>query len=190
MGPRAWAAIGNYLRITAAISYMVAAMMGYWAIDASQHGAPGSVVQRDAIGAVVFLVGAVLFWNLKGPLVSGNLIVRLIVGVWTLGYVISSLGLFLVVLGIIYLFTGQPDSSETYRKGRAPKPRFKAPHSWQATGRVGPSGATIYSDAIGGDQAGIFDSFTPVQVTDRRDGLAHVIAATGEHGWIDTRVLT
>ena len=73
---------------------------------------------------------------------------------------------------------------------RKPKPRFKAPRNWQATGRVGPSGATIYSDAVGGDQAGIFDSFTPVQVTDRRDGLAHVVAATGEHGWIDMRVLT
>jgi hypothetical protein len=190
MGPRAWAAIGNYLRIGAAFSYIGAAILGYLAIDASQHGASGSVVQRYSIVAVISFVSAVLLWNAKGPLVSGNLIVRLIIGVWMLLGVITSLGLLLIVLGIIYLFTGEPDSSETFGRVKAPKQRFKAPANWRATGHIGPSGATVYSDAVGGHPVGIFDSFTPVQVTDRRAGLAHVVAATGESGWIDTRVLS
>jgi hypothetical protein len=47
-----------------------------------------------------------------------------------------------------------------------------------------------YGDEHRDGSTEIFDSWTPVQVTDRKNGLAHVVAATGQRGWIDVRTLT
>jgi hypothetical protein len=190
MGPRGWAAIGNVYRISAVVSYLAVASFGYSAIQLNQQGAPSDVVLRPAAIAVFCFVAAVLMWNSRGPLVSGNLIVRLVAGLFMISWFISTAGLGLVFLGIVYLFTGEPDSSETYRPGKAPKSRFKPPRAWRATGRVGASGATLYADSSRGAPAGIFDSWTPVQVTDKQNGLAQVVAASGEKGWIDLRTLT
>jgi hypothetical protein len=95
--------------------------------------------------------------------------------------------------GVIYLFTGEPAAYDYYGfrgKGKEPKPRFAAPADWRPTGRVGPSGAMLYARPDSPDSAGIFDSFTPVQVVDKQNGFAHVVAATGQRGWIDDRTLT
>ena len=137
----------------------------------------------------IFVV-SVIVWNLKGPLVSGNVIVRLIVGVYMLLWVISTVGLGLVFIGIVYLFTGEPASYDLVRKGKPAKSRFKAPRNWQPTGRIGPSGATLYTQAAGGAPVGILDSWVPVQIVDKRNGLARVVAATGEGGWMDVRTVT
>ena len=75
-------------------------------------------------------------------------------------------------------------------RDKEPKPRFKAPAGWYATGKVGPSGAMLYDGPGSGDAAGIFDSFTPVQVVDKQGGYARVVAATGQGGWIDLRTLS
>lgn len=189
MGPRVWAAIGNVLRISAVFGYLLTLMFGYRAIQLSQQGASSDAVFGPAAASVAFFVMAILLWNVKGPLVSGNLIVRLLVGLYMLWWIISTLGFGLVLIGIVYLFTGEPDSSEVVRAGKAPKPRFKPPVGWRATGQVGPSGATLYSDPDCRAPAGIFDSWTPVQVTDKRNGSAQVIAESGEGGWIDLRTL-
>jgi hypothetical protein len=190
MGPRAWAAIGNILRISSAVSYLGCAVFGYRAIQLSQVGAPRDFVIEHAALSVASFVFAILLWNVKGPLVSGNFIVRLLVGLYMLFWIISTLGFGLIFIGIVYLFTGEPDNSEVFKKGKAPKPRFKPLAEWRATGRVGPSGATLYADPYRAAPAGIFDSWTPVQVMDKRDGYAKVVAATGEGGWIDLRTLT
>jgi hypothetical protein len=47
----------------------------------------------------------------------------------------------------------------------------------------------LYSNAEQDASVGILDSFVPVQVLDRRGGLANVVAATGEGGWVDLRSL-
>ena len=48
---------------------------------------------------------------------------------------------------------------------------------------------TLYPEPNRHGTAGIFDSWTPVQVMDRRDGYAQVVAESGEGGWIDLRTL-
>ncbi len=190
MGPRAWAAIGNVLRITAVFGYLGGALAAYRAAQLYQMGAPGALTLPAVALTIATFVVAFLFWNAKGPLVSGNLIVRLVVGVWVLLSVISSLGLDLIFIGIVYLFTAEPDSSEVFRKGKTPKPRFTPPADWLATGRVGPSGAMVYSNAHRETSLGMIDSWVPVQVMDKSNGYAKVVAATGEGGWIDARTLT
>jgi hypothetical protein len=190
MGPRIWAAIANILRVSAAVSCLAAFGFGTRAIEYNQRGAPDSLVMETAVLAVGSFAVALLLWNLKGPLVRGNLVVRLLVGLYMLLWVIGTLGLGLIFILIAYLVTGEPDHYDTVGKGKPPKPRFKAPANWSPTARVGPSGAMLYADANRVAASGIFDSFTPVQVVDRQGGFAHVVAATGEGGWIDLRTLT
>ena len=55
---------------------------------------------------------------------------------------------------------------------------------------MGPSGATLYKGPVSEEPDGYFDSWTPVQVVESQNGLAHVVAATGQRGWIDVRTLT
>ena len=190
MGPRTWAAIGNVLRISAVFGYLSGAVLGYKAIQLNQQGMAGDLVALTAGGAGVAIVIAILLWNLKGPLIRGNLIARVLVGAYMLLWVVSTLGLGLIFIGIVYLFTGEPEAIDFYTKQREAKPHFKSPSGWRATGRVGPSGAMLYSDAQRQENVGMFNSGVPVQVMDKRNGLARVVAATGEGGWIDVRTLT
>ncbi len=190
MGPRAWAAIGNILRISAVFGYLSTGLLGYQAIELNQHGAPSNVVFVYAGAAAVSLVVAILLWNLKGPLIRGNLIVQFLVGAYMLLWIISTLGVGLIFIGVVYLFTGEPDETYFYTKQKAPKPRFKPPANWNATGRIGPSGATLYANPNRETPAGIFDSWIPVQVMDKHNGWAQVVAESGEGGWIDLRTLT
>ena len=189
MGVRVWAAIGNVLKISAAIGFLVALLIGQRAWELYQHDARDALVMETAIGAVVMLLASVLCWNLKGFLVRGNLIARVLIGLYMLGWVISTLGIGLVVIGIVYLFTGEPSTYDRTGGGKKQKPRFKAPSNWQPTAKVGPSGAMLYTDEYRMDSSGIFDSWTPVQVRDKRSGAAYVVAASGEGGWIDARTL-
>lgn len=194
MGPRAWAAIGNYYKINAAFLVVAGTLLGARAIDANQHGASSQFVLPIAALTVTSFAIAALLWNVRGFLIRGNLIARVLFGVPVLLSVIFSLGLALIwPFGVIYLFTGEPAAYEYYGfrgKSKEPPPRFKAPANWQASGRVGPSGAMLYRDPARTELTGIFDSYTPVQVVDRQNGLAHVVAATGQGGWIDLRTLT
>ncbi len=189
VGPRAWAAIGNVFRISAVVGYLLCAVFASRAVELQQQRAPASPILAQAGGAVLFLVAAILLWNLKGPLIRGNLLVQLLAGAYMILWVISTLGLGLILIGIVYLFTGQPDDSYFHGKQRPPRQRFKRPSDWRPTGRVGPSGATFYSDANRAAACGIFNSSTPVQVTDRRNGYANVVTELGEGGWIDLRTL-
>jgi hypothetical protein len=190
MGPRIWAAIGNILKISAFFGYLAGAVAGYQTFQLNDLGAQNDLVLRAGAVTVAILVFSVIMWNLKGPLVSGNFIVRLIVGVYMLLWVISTAGFGLIFIGIVYMFTGEPASYDLVKKGKPPKSPFKAPRNWQPTGRIGPSGATLYTDAARGAPAGILDSWIPVQIVDKRNGLARVVAATGEGGWIDVRTVT
>jgi hypothetical protein len=190
MSPRIWAAIGNLLKISAFFGFVGATFAGYQVFQLRELGARDDLVLRGAAVTAAMFVVALIVWNLKGPLVSGNFIVRLLVGLYMLLWVISSLGLGLVVIGIVYLFTGEPAAYELVRKGKPPKSAFKPPRNWEPTGRIGPSGATLYTDAARGAPAGILDSWIPVQIVDKRNGLARVVAATGEGGWIDVRTVT
>ena len=194
MGPRLWATIGNIFKIYGFFGFLTGLFLGYAALQADQRGDPEKLAVLIGTLAGVDLLLAVLFWNIKGPLIRGNLIARVLFGGQVLLSIIFSFGINLIPFGIVYLFTGEPSAYDYYPmfggKAKEPAPRFKAPRNWHRTAEVGPSGATFYSDANGGDAAGVLDSFTPVQVTERRDGLAHIVAATGERGWIDLRVLS
>ena len=95
-----------------------------------------------------------------------------------------------IPIGIVYLLTADPDPSDYQRS--SPKrsgPRFKPPSNFQPTGRVGPSGATVYSDASRTMLIGHFESYIPIQILDERDGYSRVVAATGESGWVDSRTV-
>ena len=191
MGPRSWAAIGNVLRISALFGYLSGGVLGYQAILLNQHGAANNLVLLSGGGAVASLVVAIVLWSLKGPLIRGNVIVRLLVGASMLLWVVSTLGFALIVIGIVYAFTGEPQSGDIFfTTEKQSKPRTKAPAHWQPTGRVGPSGAMVYSSANRAASVGILESSLPVQVMDKRNGLAQVVAASGEGGWIDVRTLT
>lgn len=190
MSPRIWATIGNLLKISAFLGFVGATFAGYQVFQLNELGARDDLVLRGAAVTAAMFVVALITWNLKGPLVSGNFIVRLLVGLYMLLWVIASLGLGLVVIGVVYLFTSEPASYDVVRKGKPPKSPFKPPRNWEQTGRIGPSGATLYTDAARGAPSGILDSWIPVQIVDKRNGLARVVAATGEGGWIDVRTVT
>lgn len=186
-----WAAFGNILRISA-VFMLIGAALG----AQSTLGLIGT--QRDdtvalLLGAfsAVMAVLAILYWLAKPALVSGRpFFVRWLVGLYMAWWVISSLGFALIFIGIVYLFTGEPEPEPSFwRTERPASPRYKRPVDWQPSGKVGMSGAMVYSDPQRTDALGIFDSGIPVQVTDERDGYARVIAATGLAGWIDTRTL-
>jgi hypothetical protein len=190
MGPRAWAAVGNVLRINAVFGYLGGAVLAYRTVELKQQGSPNDLVFLAGGATVATIFFSILLWNAKGPLISGNFIVRLLVGVWMLLGIVSSLGFDLIFIGIVYLFTGEPATNEIFRSGgEAPKSRFKAPQNWRPTGRIGPSGATVYSAADRTASVGILDSWIPVQVMDKRNGCAQVVAQSGEGGWIDVRTL-
>jgi hypothetical protein len=189
-----WATIGNIFKFYAVFALIGCALFGFQAIQLNQVGNQKQLVLPLAIAAVVSFGLCVLFWNVKGPLIRGNSIARIVFGGWILLGVIFSLGFNLIFVGIFYLFTSEPAAYDYYgmfgNRDKEPKSRFKAPANWHPTGHVGPSGATLYTDPGSPDSAGIFNSFTPVQVVDKQGGFAHVVAETGERGWIDLRVLT
>jgi hypothetical protein len=189
-----WAAIGNVFKISAAFGLVGTTLLAYGLIDANQRGIRKELIPPLAVVTVLSYAFCILCWNIKGPLIRGNLLARIVFGGWILLGVIFSFGFSLIYLGIVYLFTSEPAAYDYYgmfgSRDKEPKPRFKAPADWQATGHVGPSGATLYADSDRTESAGIFDSFTPVQVVERQNGLARVVAATGEGGWIDQRTLS
>jgi hypothetical protein len=191
MSARMWAAIGNLLRIGALWSFLASAVMAYLAVDPSQAPAPTVPVLVFAVLAVVNFVIGMLGWMAKGPLVSGNSVVRLLVGLYMLLAIVGTLGLILPIILIVYLFTSEPETYTGMWARRTPaKPRFTAPRDWGANGRVGPSGAMLYSDTDQRASVGIFESGIAVQVVGRQDGWAEVVASSGERGWIDVRTLT
>jgi hypothetical protein len=190
-----WAAIGNVFKISAAFGFVGTTLLAYGLIDASQRGVRKELIPPLAVITVLSYAFCILSWNIKGPLIRGNLLARIVFGGWTLLGVIFSFGFSLIWLGIVYLFTSEPAAYDYYgmfgSRDKEPPPRFKAPNEWQATGHVGPSGATLY-EGPGSEEssAGIFDSWTPVQVVEKQNGFAQVVAATGQRGWIDVRTLT
>lgn len=192
MGGRTWAAIGNVLRISALGSFLGAAVAGFAASEAIEQGAPTTHIFAFGVVTVVNLIFGALYWMAKGPLVSGSpSFARWIAGVLMILWIVSSLGLALIVIGIVYAFTSEPDEYRGTFAQRAPvKRRFTPPVNWHATGRIGPSGAMAYSDVERAGMVAIFDSYIPVQVIERHDGLAHVVASSGERGWIDARTLS
>jgi hypothetical protein len=187
-----WATLGNILRLSAFSAFLLTGLAGYRAITLNQVSGPRDEVILYAVAAIVSFVMAVLLWNLKGPLISGNFVVRSLVGLYFLIGIVGSLGLSLIFIGIVYLFTSEPEiaSNYGYRSDAPPRPKISPPRGWRQTGTIGPSGAMAYGDEHRDGSTEIFDSWTPVQVTDRKNGLAHVVAATGQRGWIDVRTLT
>jgi len=190
--PRFWAAIGNVLRLSAFVGFIVGLILAYAAIQDYQSGATGQLFVGRAIGAAVFLILSVLLWLTKAVLVSGRpFIVRWLVGAYMLFWVISTLGIGAIVIAIAYALTGDDvDWKSDQHTRNAPRVYMpKPPANWSASGRVGPSGASVYTDASRSESLGVFDSYVPVQIVDRRSGFAYVIAASGARGWIDQRTL-
>lgn len=185
-----WAAIGNVLKIFSLPMFLSTGLIAYNAMRLAQTQTPREVIILTAGFGVVTLVFALLFWNAKGFLISGNAVARFLAGLYMLLWIVSSLGLALLFIGLAYLVTSEPEPESGWDERRPIKPRFTKPRNWLPTGKVGPAGAMVYSNAEQDASVGIFDSFIPVQVLDRRNGLAHVVAATGEAGWIDLRSLT
>jgi hypothetical protein len=191
MSVRTWATLGNVLRIFSLPLFLGSAVAGYRVLEIAQAGAPTNAMLIAALMGIVGFVISVLFWWAKGPLISGSLVARFLVGLYMLLWVISSLGFAVLVILVVYLFTSEPETySGVFNRPKPAQPRFAPPQDWQANGRVGPSGAMAYSDADQGASVGVFYSGIPVQVTDKRNGLAQVVAASGERGWIDVRTLT
>ena len=187
MGAREWAAIGNLYKLSAVAGFLAS----LWIADqAFNHRVPANFVTGAWAGAVAMLVLSILLWNLKGFLVRGNLILRVLVGLYTLGWIVGTLGFGLIVILIIYLFTSNPSAYETSGRGGSRKSLVKAPRKWSPTAKVGPAGAMLYRDSSRADASGIFDSYTPVQVVDRQGSAARIVSANGESGWVDLRSLT
>lgn len=184
-----WATLGNILKVSAVFGFLGVGLMGYRAIQMSQLGTSRELILPLAAATIGMFLLTVLLWNLKGPLVSGNPIARFLVGLYFLIGVFTSLGFSLLIIGVFYLFTGEPSAYETQREGRPARPRFSPPRGWHPTGQIGPSGAMAYSESNREGSTGIFDSWTPVQVTERENGLARVVSATGQAGWIDARTI-
>jgi hypothetical protein len=187
MGPRSWAAIGNVLKISAAFGFLSCL---YLADRAFNRAVPEEWVNSLWIAVIGGFVLSIVLWNLKGPLVRGNLWVRVPIGLYMIFWVVGTLGLGLIWILIVYMFTGEPSTYDRTPRGKAPKPRFKEPANWQPTAKVGPSGAMVYADPYREAASGILDSYTPVQVVDKQGSAARVVAASGESGWIDLRTLT
>jgi len=189
---RMWATFGNILRINAVLGLIGAALGVQSTLDLLRtHRSDDLVLIIGTLSAAMVVI-AVLYWLAKPALVSGRpFFVRWLVGLYMALWVFSSLGFALIIIGVFYLFTGEPDIEE--RRWRSPEapaaPRYRKPINWQPSGKVGPSGAMVYSDPQRTDHLGLIDSGIPVQVTDERDGYARVVAATGFAGWIDNRTL-
>lgn len=193
--PRMWATFGNIARISAVFSFLLVGLTGYRAIERYQVVGVDGNVTRDAAAAALFLVTAVVFWLLKPVLITNRPavvgpIARAIVVVYMILYVIGTLGLGLILIGIVYLFTGEPASYEYARAAPGPQtPKYKAPTNFQASNRVGPSGAMLYSDAMRTELIGHFESYVPIQVIEQSGGFSRVTAATGQSGWVDSRTV-
>lgn len=191
MGLRMWAALGNVMRLLSLPIFLGGGLVALAILDLLRDRGPTGPVVVASVVCALSVVMALLFWFAKGPLVSGSFVARLLVSLYMVLWLLSTAMLGLVVIGVVYLLTSEPDVYTGHFAERKPdKPRWAPPVNWQATGKIGPSGAMFYSDAEREATLGVFESFIPVQVVDRRNGLAHVIAATGERGWIDTRTLT
>ena len=192
MGKRTWAAIGNVLRISALGTFLGAGVGAVVTYEAIEQGASTSRILGFGVATVVSLIFGILYWMAKGPLVSGSpSFARWIAGVVMILWIVSSLGFALILFGIVYAFTTEPDDYRGILAAPEPvKPRFAPPVNWHATGRIGPSGATAYSDIDRAGMVAILDSYIPVQVMELQNGLAHVVASSGERGWIDARTLS
>ncbi len=187
VGAREWAAIGNVYKLSAAAGFLLTLFV---ADRAFNRLVPADFVAETWAAAIAFLVLSIVLWNLKGPLIRGNTILRVLVGLYTLAWIVSTLGFGLILFLIVYLFTGQPSKYDTTPKGKSQKSQFKTPRNWTPTAKVGPAGAMLYRDSSRSDASGIFDSYTPVQVVDRQGNAARVVSADGESGWLDLRTLT
>jgi hypothetical protein len=191
---RLWAAIGNIFRVFALLSLISGVLAVFNVINLYRARAGDNLVIFLSILAAVILVIAFLFWEAKPALVSGSPFwARWVAGVYVVLWLISSLGLALVFIGIAYLLTGDPEPGETrWRRepDRPAAPRYKRPSNWQPTRRVGPSGTTVYYDPDRTMPVAMLDSNVPVQVTERGEGVAQVVAQTGLMGWVDVRTLT
>jgi len=193
---RLWATLGNVARISAIFGVLTGAYTGYQAIQRFQIGGDGNIVRTQAIATVVFLAVAVLLWLLKPVLISNRPpiigpIVRVLVVVYMVLWVIGTLGLGLIFIGIVYLFTATPSPYEYARSGSRQKAaKFKAPTNFEPTGRVGPSGAMLYSDSQRSALIGQFESYIPIQVLEERNGFSHVVAGSGQSGWVDNRTVS
>lgn len=192
---RIWATLGNLYRIEAILGLLGIIPLASLAWDRYQlYGADDRFLTYAAV-IVVGLVISWLLWMFKPVLISGRPMVigpilRFLVGLGAILSVVFSLGLALIPIGIVYLLTADPDPRD-YQRASAPRsgPRFKPPSNFQPSGRVGPSGATVYSDASRSVLVGHFESYIPIQVLDQRDGYSRVVAATGESGWVDSRTV-
>jgi hypothetical protein len=185
-----WAALGNTLRAFAFGGFFATALLGYRAYELYRSTGTSSYMWSLVAGAVFTLVIATLLWNLKGSLVAGGTLSRSMGAAFTLLAVIGSLGTALIVIGVVYFLTEEP---QTYDSDGRPVPRkvhYATPRGWKATATVGASGAMAYQDEHRDGQTSLLDSFTPVQVTGRKNGLVRVVAITGQTGWIDARTVT
>jgi hypothetical protein len=193
--PRLWATFGNIARISAVFSVALVGLTGYRAIERYQVVGVDPNVTRDAAAGALFLVVAVVLWLLKPVLITNRPaiigpIVRLLVAIYMVLWVIATLGIGLIVIGIVYLVTAEPAAYEHARAAPGPQaPKYRAPTNFQPTNRVGPSGAMIYSDALRTELIGQFESYVPIQVLDQSGGFSRVTAATGQSGWVDNRTV-
>ncbi|HEV3483767.1 MAG TPA: hypothetical protein VG106_00055 [Vicinamibacterales bacterium] len=191
MGTRFWAAWGNVLRLTAVASFFVGGLVAIRTVDELQRGAPSDRVAIAAAGAALFLALAWLFWAAKPAMVSGRpWFARWLGGGYLVVSVISSTGLVLIFLLIAYVVTRSPEVDEGPWSRPPPAAPPKLPRDWRPTGRIGLSGATLYSDAARTASIGLLDAGTEVQVLGERDGFGYVVAASGHQGWIDLRTYT
>jgi hypothetical protein len=187
-----WAAIGNIFRVFAVLSLISGVVAVFNVINMFRARAGDNLVIFSSVLAALILVAAFLFWETKPALVSGDPFwARWIAVIYTVLWTVSSVGLALVFIGIAYLLTGEPETESHWRRepDRPPPPRYKAPVNWQPTRRVGPSGTTVYQDPDRTLPFAILDSDVPVQVTERGEGVAQVVAQTGLMGWVDVRTL-
>jgi hypothetical protein len=190
---RLWAAIGNIFRVFAVLSLISGVLAVLNVINLYRARAGDNVVFIAGAFAALILVIAFLFWEAKPALVSGSPFwARWVAGIYVVLWLISSLGLALLFIGIAYLLTGDPQPSGIRWRREPERPaaaRYRPPVNWQPTRRVGPSGTTVYYDPDRTMPVAMLDSNVPVQVTERGEGVAQVVAQTGLIGWVDVRTL-
>ena len=191
MSTRMWAAIGNLFRVFALVSVALAVMGAGRVVDWLRTSPPTNLVAVVAVIGLIDVGFAVLFWMAKGPMIDGSGVARLLGGVYMLFWVVSTAGFALVLLLITYFLTEDPAPRASIFDTRPQHMRkYKTPAGWHQDGKVGPSGAMFYGDEERESALGIFSSGIPLQVGEKRNGLAHVVADTGERGWIDLRTIS
>jgi len=190
---RLWAAIGNIFRVFAILSLIGGLVAVLNTVNLFRGRAGDNVVFISGAFAALILVIAFLFWEAKPALVSASPgWARWVAGIYVVLWIVSTVGAALLFIGLAYFFTGEPETPSVWRRepDRPAPPRHRPPANWQATGKVGLSGATVYSDPQRQEPVGILDSEVPVQVLDLGGGVARVVAKTGLGGWIDARTLS